>query len=59
MKDNIAQSLSVQWEIQKAHFEANRADVEYTFLIGDLFQMNQNGQLRLSIPYNDLFRMKV
>lgn len=57
MKDKIEQSLSSHWKIQNAYYEANNSSVTYTFFIENLFQMKQNGQLKLSIPYNILVGM--
>lgn len=57
MKADIEKSLSTQWEIQTAHYEVNNSFVEYTFFIEDLFQIKQEGQLNLSIPYSILVGM--
>ena len=57
MKETIEQSLSSYWKIQTAHYEENNSSVEYTFFIEDLFQMKQQGQLKLSIPYSILVGM--
>lgn len=57
MKNYIETSLSSHWKVQKAHYEMNQSNVAYTFYIEDLFQMKQDGQLKLSIPYKILVGM--
>lgn len=57
MRNGIQASLASHWKIEEAHYEANKSDVAYTFYIGDLFQEKQDGQLKVSIPYQILLGM--
>jgi len=57
MKNNIESSLARHWKVGNAHYEAQQSDVIYTFFINDLIHEQQDGQMKVAIPYNILVGM--
>jgi len=57
MKNKIESSLAGHWKVGDAHYEAQQSDVTYTFFINDLIHDQQEGQMKVAIPYKILVGM--
>ncbi|MEX3743605.1 hypothetical protein [Lysinibacillus xylanilyticus] len=57
MKNNIESSLARHWKVGDAQYEAQQSEVTYTFFINDLIHEQQDGQMKVAIPYNILLGM--